>query len=61
MKKEYTEQERRNLAADVSFAARVLFLIGSTDGGRTEFDWEYYEDRLEEAVEYLSPGYAEDY
>ena len=60
-KKEYTEQELYDLAADVHYVSQVVYLILSVDGGKTEFDWEHYQARLEEAMEYISPKYAKDY
>lgn len=60
-KKEYTEQELYDLAADVHYVSQVVHLIDSVDGGKTEFNWEYYMDRLEEAMEVISPKYVKDY
>ena len=60
-KKKYTEKELYDLAADVHYVSQILYLILSVDGGKTEFDWEHYQDRLEEAMEVISPQYVEDY
>ena len=61
MKKKWTEQELYDLAADVHYVSQIIHLIDSVDGGKTEFDWEHYMDRLENAMEYISPKYVKDY
>lgn len=60
-KKQYTEKELYDLAADVHYISQTLYLIESVDGGKTEFDWEHYRDRLEQAMEVISPKYVKDY